>query len=272
MKKNNEIKANDTVRFIKFDNLEKAITEVTNGVDYLSDEQANLTTIPNRINHSTYGISRLVKPFTMVAEKSCPTAANYLFELTDSINSLDAGMLARDERYTIIKILHPAFIMIHNDLNKVLCVNNIKGSKLFELYEANMQQVIDFAYRVICNVFHPSALESIEQMMSLYSSFDDSKDKPFDMRIPYTLVSPFVNEAVMKILYDLYNYAVELLAKITIHDSIHTGTPYVLDELEAELEDTFITIHDDLISKISYIAVEWILCRTPQDIAPELKD
>lgn len=270
MKKNNEIKTNDTVKFMSFDNLRKGITTLTNGVDYLSDEEANLNTIPSRINHSTYGISRLIKPFSMAAEQSCPTAAEYLFEITDSISSLDAGMLAKDERYVIIKILHPAFTMINNDLNKVLINHGIKCNKLHELYEADMNHVVDYAYRAMTNAFNPKTLNNIEQMMALYSSF--SEDKSFLMQLPYTLVSPFVNEVVMKILYDLYNYAVELLFKVTIHDSMNTGTLHVLKEFENELEDTFITIHDNLISELSYYAVEWVLCRTTQNTIPELKE
>lgn len=270
MKKNNEIKTNDTVKFMSFENLHNGITTLTNGVDYLSDEEANLNTIPSRINHSTYGISRLIKPFTMAAEQSCPTAADYLFEITDSISSLDASMLARDEKYVIIKILHPAITMINNDLNKVLTSHNIKCNKLHELYEADMNQVIDYAYRALANAFNPATLDNIERMMALYSSFND--DKQFVMQLPYTLVSPFVNEAVMKILYDLYNYAVELLFKVTIHDSMDTGTLHVLSEFENELEKSFITIHDNLISELSYYAVEWVLCRTTQNTIPELKE
>lgn len=273
MKKNNEIKTTDTIKCIGFDNLKKGIDVLTNGIDYLPDEEANLTNIPNRINHSTYGISQLIKPFTIAADQSSPTAANYLFEITDSIRSLDAGMLARDEKYALIKILHPAFTMIHNKLNKALVKHNIKCNKLHELYEEDMNRVTENAYRAMTAAFNPDTLSNIEQMMALYLSFNENKDdKSFYATVPYTLVSPFVNEATMKILYDLYNYAVGLLAKVTIHDSIHTGTLHLLDDFEAELEDTFITIHDDLINELAYVAAEWVLCRTPQNNLPEFRD
>lgn len=275
MKKREEIKnINDEVKMVPFENLKAVYGKVTNGCDPLSEEEFKCNSVPDRISRNTYGISHYFKPFSILGTTDVvsPTAAKYYDQVAQSISALNKEMLYSEIEYRIIKIITPWIIKINTDLKHALYQKKIPVHYMYnESVSADFEIIQKELIPIFYTIFNIPTLNYIENMMQMYVRFEDENNQN-TMELPYTLVIPFVNEAVMSILYRVYDYTIGKIARATICQATFEGDIYPLDEFEKAIEYIFIDMHNNLIDEFTVLAVNLVLSKTSQHIVPELEE
>lgn len=240
------------------------------GLDLVNLEELEQLTIPGLIEHETANLSKLFKPFITLKENGSPTTQNYYSDMYSMGNKLVNATHFCGIEHAMYNILHEYYQDIHIKLNEIFTKYGINYDRNFVIdqIDANINTNIS----IINSTFNIKALNNIEQMLQIYTIKECYGDKnPMEYsKLLFELISPYIHTAVTSILYNMYNHAVYILHRYTLYDTLVNSNKYNLGELEQELFETYVDIHDKFKRSLHIYASNWVFTKTAQDEVPEM--
>ena len=251
--------------------INKKINYGNDPADFNNEDQ----TIPEIINHNSYGVATMIKPIVVLSDQQYKdnndTVGKYYSHLSQLISTYNLTIFNQYTEYYVDKYINQVLQNIQSDIKKILGDNGLTSYNI-DLYSA-LKDFHTKAYGIFIDNICAYQLNTIEGMAAEYikdiSNTDISSAAVTGMDMIKQIFSPYLNAIVTTTVFELYNTVMKyiynnLLYETTVENAISINLKK-MNEIECQFTSIFNATSEFLFYNYTIMILNCFFSRTHQN-------
>lgn len=251
--------------------INKKINYGNDPADFNNEDQ----TIPEIINHNSYGVATMIKPIVVLSDQQYKdnndTVGKYYSHLSQLISTYNLTIFNQYTEYYVDKYINQVLQNIQSDIKKILGDNGLTSYNI-DLYSA-LKDFHTKAYGIFIDNICAYQLNTIEGMAAEYikdiSNTNISSAAVTGMDMIKQIFSPYLNAIVTTTVFELYNTVMKyiynnLLYETTVENAISINLKK-MNEIECQFTPIFNATSEFLFYNYTIMILNCFFSRTHQN-------
>ena len=251
--------------------INKKINYGNDPADFNNEDQ----TIPEIINHNSYGVATMIKPIVVLSDQQYKdnndTIGKYYSHLSQLISTYNLTIFNQYTEYYVDKYINQVLQNIQSDIKKILGDNGLTSYNI-DLYSA-LKDFHNKAYGIFIDNICAYQLNTIEGMAAEYikdiSNTDMTAVTVTGMDMIKQIFSPYLNAIVTTTVFELYNTVMKyiynnLLYETTVENAISINLKK-MNEIECQFTSIFNATSEFLFYNYTIMILNCFFSRTHQN-------
>lgn len=254
------------------------VIEINKKINY-GDDPADFNnedqTIPEIINHNSYGVATMIKPIVVLSDQQYKdnndTVGKYYSHLSQLISTYNLTIFNQYTEYYVDKYINQILQNIQSDIKKILGDNGLTSYNI-DLYSA-LKDFHTKAYGIFIDNICAYQLNTIEGMAAEYikdiSNTDMTAVTVTGMDMIKQIFSPYLNAIVTTTVFELYNTVMKYIYNNLLYETTVENESSInlkkMNEIECQFTPIFNATSEFLFYNYTIMILNCFFSRTHQN-------
>ena len=254
------------------------VIEINKKINY-GDDPADFNnedqTIPEIINHNSYGVATMIKPIVVLSDQQYKdnndTVGKYYSHLSQLISTYNLTIFNQYTEYYVDKYINQVLQNIQSDIKKILGDNGLTSYNI-DLYSA-LKDFHTKAYGIFIDNICAYQLNTIEGMAAEYikdiSNTDMTAVTVTGMDMIKQIFSPYLNAIVTTTVFELYNTVMKYIYNNLLYETTVENESSInlkkMNEIECQFTPIFNATSEFLFYNYTIMILNCFFSRTHQN-------
>lgn len=254
------------------------VIEINKKINY-GDDPADFNnedqTIPEIINHNSYGVATMIKPIVVLSDQQYKdnndTVGKYYSHLSQLISTYNLTIFNQYTEYYVDKYINQVLQNIQSDIKKILGDNGLTSYNI-DLYSA-LKDFHTKAYGIFIDNICAYQLNTIEGMAAEYikdiANTDISSAAVTGMDMIKQIFSPYLNAIVTTTVFELYNTVMKYIYNNLLYETTVENESSInlkkMNEIECQFTPIFNATSEFLFYNYTIMILNCFFSRTHQN-------
>lgn len=251
--------------------INKKINYGNDPADFNNEDQ----TIPEIINHNSYGVATMIKPIVVLSDQQYKdnndTVGKYYSHLSQLISTYNLTIFNQYTEYYVDKYINQVLQNIQSDIKKILGDNGLTSYNI-DLYSA-LKDFHTKAYGIFIDNICAYQLNTIEGMAAEYikdiSNTNISSAAVTGMDMIKQIFSPYLNAIVTTTVFELYNTVMKYIYNNLLYETTVENESSInlkkMNEIECQFTPIFNATSEFLFYNYTIMILNCFFSRTHQN-------
>lgn len=251
--------------------INKKINYGNDPADFNNEDQ----TIPEIINHNSYGVATMIKPIVVLSnqqyENDNKAVGTYYHQLSRLIDRYNLTIFNQYTEYYVDKYINQVLQNIQSSIKKILGDNGLTSYNI-DLYSA-LKDFHTRAHRIFIDVICDYKLNTIEGMVAEYIKDIPNTDMTAvtvtGMDMIKQIFSPYLNVIVTTTVFELYNTVMKYIYNNLLYETTVGNESSInlkkINEIECQFTPIFNATSEFLFYNYNIMILNCFFSRTCQD-------
>lgn len=251
--------------------INKKINYGNDPADFNNEDQ----TIPEIINHNSYGVATMIKPIVVLSDQQYKdnndTVGKYYSHLSQLISTYNLTIFNQYTEYYVDRYISQVLQNIQSDIKKILGDNGLTSYNI-DLYSA-LKDFHTKAYGIFIDNICAYQLNTIEGMAAEYikdiSNTDISSAAVTGMDMIKQIFSPYLNAIVTTTVFELYNTVMKYIYNNLLYETTVENESSInlkkMNEIECQFTPIFNATSEFLFYNYTIMILNCFFSRTHQN-------
>lgn len=248
--------------------INKKINYGNDPADFNNEDQ----TIPEIINHNSYGVATMIKPIVVLSDQQYKdnndTVGKYYSHLSQLISTYNLTIFNQYTEYYVDKYINQVLQNIQSDIKKILGDNGLTSYNI-DLYSA-LKDFHNKAYGIFIDNICAYQLNTIEGMAAEYikdiSNTDMTAVTVTGMDMIKQIFSPYLNAIVTTTVFELYNTVMKYIYNNLLYETTVENESSInlkkMNEIECQFTPIFNATSEFLFYNYTIMILNCFFSRT----------
>lgn len=251
--------------------INKKINYGNDPADFNNEDQ----TIPEIINHNSYGVATMIKPIVVLSDQQYKdnndTVGKYYSHLSQLISTYNLTIFNQYTEYYVDRYINQVLQNIQSDIKKILGDNGLTSYNI-DLYNA-LKDFHTKAYGIFIDNICAYQLNTIEGMAAEYikdiSNTDMTAVTVTGMDMIKQIFSPYLNAIVTTTVFELYNTVMKYIYNNLLYETTVENESSInlkkMNEIECQFTPIFNATSEFLFYNYTIMILNCFFSRTHQN-------
>lgn len=251
--------------------INKKINYGNDPADFNNEDQ----TIPEIINHNSYGVATMIKPIVVLSDQQYKDnndmVGKYYSHLSQLISTYNLTIFNQYTEYYVDKYINQVLQNIQSDIKKILGDNGLTSYNI-DLYSA-LKDFHTKAYGIFIDNICAYQLNTIEGMAAEYikdiSNTDMTAVTVTGMDMIKQIFSPYLNAIVTTTVFELYNTVMKYIYNNLLYETTVENESSInlkkMNEIECQFTPIFNATSEFLFYNYTIMILNCFFSRTHQN-------
>lgn len=251
--------------------INKKINYGNDPADFNNEDQ----TIPEIINHNSYGVATMIKPIVVLSDQQYKdnnsTVGKYYGHLSQLISTYNLTIFNQYTEYYVDKYINQVLQNIQSSIKKILSDNGLTSYNI-DLYSA-LKDFHTKAYGIFIDNICTYRLNTIEGMAAEYIKDIPNTDMTAvtvtGMDMIKQIFSPYLNAIVTTTVFELYNTVMKYIYNNLLYETTVENASLInlkkMNEIECQFTPVFNATSEFLFYNYNIMILNCFFSRTHQN-------
>ena len=250
--------------------INKKINYGNDPADFNNEDQ----TIPEIINHNSYGVATMIKPIVVLSDQQYKdnnnTVGKYYSHLSQLISTYNLTIFNQYTEYYVDKYINQVLQNIQSSIKKILSDNGLTSYNI-DLYSA-LKDFHTKAYGIFIDHICTYRLNTIEGMAAEYIKDIQNTDMTAvttGMDMIKQIFSPYLNAIVTTTVFELYNTVMKYIYNNLLYETTVENESSInlkkINEIECQFTPVFNATSEFLFYNYNIMILNCFFSRTHQN-------
>ena len=251
--------------------INKKINYGNDPADFNNEDQ----TIPEIINHNSYGVATMIKPIVVLSDQQYKdnnnTVGKYYSHLSQLISTYNLTIFNQYTEYYVDRYINQVLQNIQSDIKKILSDNGLTSYNI-DLY-SSLKDFHTKAYGIFIDNICTYQLNTIEGMAAEYIKDIPNTDMTAvtvtGMDMIKQIFSPYLNAIVTTTVFELYNTVMKYIYNNLLYETTVENASLInlkkINEIECQFTPIFNATSEFLFYNYNIMILNCFFSRTHQN-------